>query len=207
MTRMQAATRNGMVLIYDTDDVENIHVATPHDVIDITRLSDTARRQELGQAHLDLHIDFKPGTKPLWVKAETADSSNEHGKISTPGLPPDSLVAFVEACLNIDNETIVNLTGPPPITREIYDAGWDRYAIFWDLAAKRGILKAYQEARSALASLEQQPAAASEIEAAVTCARALEAGRALMAIAATYRDRYGYGRAIHGQWTKDLWRD
>lgn len=68
MTQMRVMAHNGMVLVYDTDDVEDTKVATPHDVIDVTRAEDAAVRRRLGQAHLELHIDFKPGKKAMWVE-------------------------------------------------------------------------------------------------------------------------------------------
>jgi hypothetical protein len=72
MTLMRAATANGAVLTYDTDDVETLHIEQPHDVHDTTQPEDTAVHRELGQAHLVLRIDFKPGTDAQWVDKATA---------------------------------------------------------------------------------------------------------------------------------------
>jgi hypothetical protein len=68
MTIMRVATTTiGATLAYDTDDVKDITISTPSDVIDITEAGDKFHRRELGQAHLDLHIDFRPGKKPFWI--------------------------------------------------------------------------------------------------------------------------------------------
>ena len=76
MTEVRVLTRrlgeDNFTLTYDSDDVENVTFSTPNDVIDVTRPEDTAVRRELGQAHLDLHIDFKPGKRALWVKDDEA---------------------------------------------------------------------------------------------------------------------------------------
>lgn len=64
---MRVAAANGQVLTYDTDDVEDVKLSTPHDVIDITEPEDTAHHRKLGQAHLHVTVDFKPGKKPLWI--------------------------------------------------------------------------------------------------------------------------------------------
>lgn len=72
VTTMRLLTMNGVVLTYDTDDVEDMTISTPSDVIDITQPGDKFHRRKLGQAHLDLHIDFKPGTKPLWIDQAAA---------------------------------------------------------------------------------------------------------------------------------------
>lgn len=115
-------------------------------------------------------------------------------------LPPATLVEFVKRCLNIDTTTIVDVA-KPSIQREIYDIGWDRYAICWELTAKEQILERYKAVTAELQALEalpdtQRPAYAAELCAAR--ARADEAGRAFLAIATTYKDRYGYGRAVRG---------
>jgi hypothetical protein len=73
VTLMRALTHKGMTLVYDTDDVENVEVATPRDVIDITRAEDVAARLQLGQAHLELRIDFKPGKQAMWVKGDAVE--------------------------------------------------------------------------------------------------------------------------------------
>lgn len=69
---MRVLTVNGSILTYDTDDVEDMTISTPSDVIDITEPDDKFHRRKLGQAHLDLHIDFKPGKRPLWLKEDEA---------------------------------------------------------------------------------------------------------------------------------------
>lgn len=67
MTLMRVAVANGTVLTYDTDDVENIEFSTPNDLIDVTKPEDTSIHRKLGQAHLTLTVDFKPGKRALWV--------------------------------------------------------------------------------------------------------------------------------------------
>lgn len=61
---------SGVVLTYDTDDVESLSFSSPRDVIDMTRPEDTAKRRKLGQAHLNLTIDFKPGKQARWISKE-----------------------------------------------------------------------------------------------------------------------------------------
>lgn len=72
MTRMNVAKHAGLTLVYDTDDVEDYAVSTPHDVHDLPPTATGAARHELGQAHLTLHVDFKPGKRALWVRDEDA---------------------------------------------------------------------------------------------------------------------------------------
>lgn len=75
MTVMRVATVNGATLTYDTDDVENLRIEAPRDVIDITKPEDTSYHRKLGDAHLHLHIDFKPGKKPLWITEDETDNA------------------------------------------------------------------------------------------------------------------------------------
>lgn len=70
MTLMRAAERSGLTLVYDTDDVEQISVSTPYDVHDLPPVGDGNVRRKLGQAHLTLRIDFKPGKRAMWVPDE-----------------------------------------------------------------------------------------------------------------------------------------
>lgn len=67
MAQRVVAEHGSLVLVYDTEDVENFSVSAPYDVIDITKPDDRAVRRKLGQAHLNLSIDFKPGKCALWV--------------------------------------------------------------------------------------------------------------------------------------------
>lgn len=67
MTLMRVASTMGAVLTYDTDDVENIEIDTPKDVIDVTPPGATSYTRELGQAHLVLRVDFKEGKQAVWV--------------------------------------------------------------------------------------------------------------------------------------------
>lgn len=70
MTRMNVATHAGLTLVYDTDDVENISFSAPHDVHELPPDGTGGIRRELGQAHLALHVDFKPGKQAVWVRDE-----------------------------------------------------------------------------------------------------------------------------------------
>ena len=76
MTVMRVATINGMVLTYDTDDVEDVRISTPNDVHDVVVTPSGYVRRKLGQAHLHLRVDFKRGKRPLWVK-DDEDTSQE----------------------------------------------------------------------------------------------------------------------------------
>lgn len=69
VTIMRILPMNGAVLTYDTDDVDDITISTPNDIHEIGVTEKGYALRELGQAHLDLHIDFKPGKKPLWIDA------------------------------------------------------------------------------------------------------------------------------------------
>jgi hypothetical protein len=85
MTVMRILAHGGRFLTYDTDDVENINVQTPNDKIDVTKDGDKFARYRLGRAHLDLHIDFKEGKRPLWLmpdEAETAEKLAEGRKMT-----------------------------------------------------------------------------------------------------------------------------
>jgi hypothetical protein len=72
MIPMRVAAINGLVLTYDVDDVEDVKISTPNDAIETTQPDDTARHWKLGKSHLDLHIDFKEGTRARWVDQATA---------------------------------------------------------------------------------------------------------------------------------------
>lgn len=72
MTLMKVAEHAGLSLVYDTDDVEHCAVSTPFDVHDLPQDEAGNVRRGLGQAHLTLHIDFKPGKRALWVGCEGA---------------------------------------------------------------------------------------------------------------------------------------
>lgn len=114
-------------------------------------------------------------------------------------LPPDTLVEFVLRCLDIDDKTIADFSGPPPMVHEVYAAGWDRFAILWDLIAKRLIAERCRDQLKALRDLEAQPPGeVPALDLTVAQVRAQEAGRAFAAVAGTYRDRHGYGRAARG---------
>lgn len=117
-------------------------------------------------------------------------------------LPPDSLVAFVEACLAIDDATIRKCTGSP-ITHEVYLAGWDRFSISAEIAAKQRIVDRYRDVLAELRQREQNGSSTMTLFARI---RAEEAGRAFMAIALTYWDRHGYGKAWRGQWSAEEWK-
>jgi hypothetical protein len=67
---MRVAVRNGYVLTYDTDDVEDLTFAVPIDVIDLTQPEDLYFTRGPGRVHLDLHIDFKDGKRPIWITDE-----------------------------------------------------------------------------------------------------------------------------------------
>jgi hypothetical protein len=72
MTLMRVAAHDGMVLTYDTDDTETVHIEAPNDVHEVGHTESGAVLRELGQAHLRLRVDFKPGKRPLWVDQATA---------------------------------------------------------------------------------------------------------------------------------------
>lgn len=115
-------------------------------------------------------------------------------------MPPDTLLAFVKCCLDIDDETIRNFKGPAPITAEVYSAGWDRFAIDRDLYAKRQILEAYEDVVAALERLDADPPDdATMLDLWVARARVQQAAVAFRAIAATYKDRHGYTMAARGE--------
>lgn len=74
MTLMKVTEHAGLTLVYDTEDVEHRTLSTPHDVHELPPGPSGWARRELGQAHLTLHIDFKPGCRAMWVKgAEGAE--------------------------------------------------------------------------------------------------------------------------------------
>lgn len=68
MTLVTAAVHKGLALVYDTEDVESIELATPFDAVDVTEPGDTGTRLKVGQAHLSLRVDFLPGKRALWVE-------------------------------------------------------------------------------------------------------------------------------------------
>lgn len=71
MTVMAVARHNGMVLTYDTNDVEDVAFSTPSDVRELPpQPGDEGVRRELGQAHLHLSVHFKPGKRARWMSEE-----------------------------------------------------------------------------------------------------------------------------------------
>lgn len=106
----------------------------------------------------------------------------------------DTLVAFVKACLDIDDATIVDLN-KSPIAPEVYDVGWDRFAIGWEVDAKRQIVENYEAVAAMLREVEAEDYKAPQTRWTVR-GRHEEAARAFLAVAMTYRGRYGYGRAL-----------
>lgn len=61
----------GAVLTYDSDDVESYEISTPNDVRELpAQPGDKGVRRELGQAHLNLTVHFKPGKRARWVNEE-----------------------------------------------------------------------------------------------------------------------------------------
>lgn len=106
----------------------------------------------------------------------------------------DTLVAFVKACLDIDDATIVDLS-KSPIAPKVYDVGWDRFAIGWELDAKRRIVENYEAVAAMLREVEAEDYAAQQTRWTVR-GRHEEAARAFLAVAMTYRGRYGYGQAL-----------
>ena len=70
MTQFKVTSHAGFALVYDTEDVEYCSNSTPCDVRDVSPDGAKARVLELGQAHLRMQIDFKPGRQALWVKDE-----------------------------------------------------------------------------------------------------------------------------------------
>lgn len=57
----------GSVLVFDWDDVESWEVQTPADVHETEGANGVERT--LGQRHLILTVDFKPGKAARWVDA------------------------------------------------------------------------------------------------------------------------------------------
>lgn len=118
-------------------------------------------------------------------------------------LPPAALMEFVERCLDIDDQTVMDFS-KSPIAPEVFAAGWDRFSINRDLVAKRLVLEQYQEAAAALRNLEAlPPGLQSVLDLATARARAQEAGRAFSAVASTFCDRHGYSKAVRGD---DGWK-
>ncbi len=116
-------------------------------------------------------------------------------------LPPDTLVAFVKSCLDADDKTITNFKGPSPIASEVFTAGWDRFSIMHDLVAKRLVVESCEQAIRTLRAFEALPQDQVSLPHLWGArGRAWEASRAFNAIAATFRDRHGYGKAAAGQW-------
>lgn len=113
-------------------------------------------------------------------------------------LPPATLVDFVEGCLDVDDKTVMDFS-KSPIAPEVFAAGWDRFSILHELIAKRLILEQYQDAAAALHDLEAlPPGIQSVLDLATARARAQEAGKAFVAVAATFCNRQGYGQALRG---------
>ena len=106
----------------------------------------------------------------------------------------DALVAFVKACLDVDDATIVDIN-KSSIAPEVYDAGWDRFAIGWELDAKRRIVENYEAVAAMLREVEAEDYKAPQTRWTVR-GRHEEAARAFLTVAMTYRGRYGYGRAL-----------
>lgn len=106
----------------------------------------------------------------------------------------DTLIVFVKACLDIDDATIVDLN-KSPIAPEVYDVGWDRFAIGWEVDAKRRIIESYEEAARILREVEVDEVAPSRTRG-IAQGRYEEAALAFLAVAMTYQSRHGYARAL-----------
>jgi hypothetical protein len=65
MAMVTVTEHQGMILVYDTEDVARIDFSAPHDV-EYT----APGRAALGTAHLHLNIDFLPGKCARWIKQE-----------------------------------------------------------------------------------------------------------------------------------------
>lgn len=72
MTLMRVLAKSGLVLTYDTDDIEHVQISTPHDFVETDGPNDTIHRKLTGTSHLNLSIDFKPGKRALWIEDEPA---------------------------------------------------------------------------------------------------------------------------------------
>lgn len=72
MTLMRVAAHDGYVLTYDTDDAAEVHIGTPADVHEVGVTENGYPLRELGQAHLELRVDFKPDKRAEWISRADA---------------------------------------------------------------------------------------------------------------------------------------
>lgn len=86
MTQMRVMTSNGVTLTYDTEDVENIEVSVLSEAVEIHTGPGRAVRRELtGYTQLHLHVEFKHGKRPLWVKNAELDGDRVRRELSRAG--------------------------------------------------------------------------------------------------------------------------
>lgn len=72
MTQMRVLAKDGLVLTYDTDDVDHVRFSAPSDTVTTEGPGGFAHHEFTGHSHLHLDIDFKPGKRALWITDETA---------------------------------------------------------------------------------------------------------------------------------------
>lgn len=85
MTQMRVMTSNGVTLTYDTEDVEDIEVSVPSEARELPGSDGVMRRELTGYTQLHLHVEFKHGKRPLWVKNTELDGDRVRRELSRAG--------------------------------------------------------------------------------------------------------------------------
>lgn len=119
MSIMRVARADGHVLTYNTDDVEDFKVDARCDAVSMGMRADGTHMRVPGKERLSLHVEFKPGKRPLWVEEDA--------------LPPEirAFLAMLEPAMReegLDGRTIARvvnrlMAGHPDAQAHQFPAG------------------------------------------------------------------------------------
>ena len=114
---------------------------------------------------------------------------------------PDRFLDFFERCVTGDENSIRSIEPLGTfISRAAFAAGVDLFVVWDECSAKRQILRNYRGAKDRLKAWESLQTIAPEEAENLDVIRGYLTGaqQALIAVARTYRDRYGFGKAMRG---------
>jgi hypothetical protein len=134
-------------------------------------------------------------------RPEEANLPEDPAEIAGIPVLPDALLDFIELCITGSEHSIRSHEPVGAfISRAAYDAGVDLFAVWDDCTSKRKILANYRGAKSRAKAWEalhaEDPEDAGNLD--EIRGHLTGAHHALVAVAWTFRDRYGFGRAMRG---------